>query len=60
MAIVMSCLVECIANRSMCQTLCMLLAHLLARYQKARSDAKGVQLQAELATWLERVTRAYA
>ena len=56
----MSCLVEFVFSRSMCQTLCVQhVAHLIAGYTKARSDAKGVQIQADLATWLERVVRPY-
>ena len=32
---------------------------LLLRYKQNRTDAKGVQMQADLVTWLESVCRPY-
>ena len=41
------------------QTLWIVCMCLLLRYKQNRTDAKGVQMQADLVTWLESVCRPY-
>ena len=50
----------CIASRMVCVSNPVHCAYLIAaRYTKSRNDAKGVQIQADLVTWLESVCKPY-